>query len=166
MGPMRLRLVTLSALLASACPSCGSPRAFSDDTGLLPPKDAAGGDSSDALGPDANDAAPPGAGDAAPSPDSSGNTWAGWAMAFFAKYCVECHGASDPTGRDFTMQSVVMENKGAIRCGVCNVQDPSWGCPAAPHAQQFPITDSTGSNPKPTAAERDRVVAWITAGCP
>jgi hypothetical protein len=97
---------------------------------------------------------------------SSGDTWASWSQGFFSTYCVECHGASDPTGRDFTQQSVVVANKDTIRCGVCVQQDPSWSCPANLPAKQFPISDSTASNPKPTDAERDRVVAWITAGCP
>jgi hypothetical protein len=87
-------------------------------------------------------------------------------MGFFSTYCVECHTASDSTGLDFTKQSVVAQNKLTIRCGVCNVQDPSWVCPASPHAQQFPISDAKGTNPKPSPSERNRVVAWIAAGCP
>jgi hypothetical protein len=64
------------------------------------------------------------------------------------------------------MQSIVVTNKDTIRCGVCVQQDPSWGCPASPPAEQFPISDTAGTNPKPSAEERDRVVAWIEAGCP
>jgi hypothetical protein len=94
------------------------------------------------------------------------DTWDNWAEGFFTKYCVECHGASNPDGLDFGVQATVVTNKDVIRCGVCVQQDPSWGCPASPPAEQFPISDSTGSNPKPTPEERDRVVAWIDAGCP
>jgi hypothetical protein len=95
-----------------------------------------------------------------------GDTWTNWAEGFFSKYCVECHSASDSTGRDFTLKSVVATNAATIRCGVCNAQAPSWACPSSPHAQQFPIPDANNTNPKPTSAERDRVVAWISAGSP
>ena len=94
------------------------------------------------------------------------DTWANWAQGFFTKYCVECHGASNPDGLDFGQQSVVVANKDTIRCGVCVSQDSSWSCPASPPAEQFPISDSAGTNPKPTDDERNRVVAWIGAGCP
>ena len=97
---------------------------------------------------------------------SSGDTWASWGQGFFATYCVECHAASDPTGRDFTQQSVVVANKDTIRCGVCVQQDPGWSCPANLPAEQFPILDAAKTNPKPTDAERNRAVAWIAAGCP
>lgn len=94
------------------------------------------------------------------------DTWANWGQGFFTKYCVECHGASNPDGLDFGQQSVVVANKDTIRCGVCVSQDSSWSCPASPPAEQFPISDSAGTNPKPTDDERNRVVAWIGAGCP
>jgi len=150
---MRFSLLALSALVASACSSASSAGG-ANDSGLSV-VDAAGLDA--ALAPGAPDAS---------APDGSSDTWANWGMGFFSTYCVECHSASDPTGLDFTMQSIVVQNKLTIRCGVCNVQDPSWGCPASPHAQQFPISNATGSNPKPSAADRDRVVAWVEAGCP
>jgi hypothetical protein len=60
----------------------------------------------------------------------------------------------------------VVSNKDVIRCGVCVQQDPAWNCPASPPAEQFPISDQAGTNPKPSNADRDRVVAWIDAGCP
>jgi hypothetical protein len=156
MGTLRFRLLALSALAASACSSAGPAAGGANDSGSTV-NDAAALDSSDVLAPGAPDA---------PSPDGSGDTWASWGMGFFSTYCVECHGASDPIGLNFTMQSIVIQNKLTIRCGVCNVQDPSWSCPASPHAKQFPISDMSGSNPKPSAVDRDRVVAWITAGCP
>ena len=95
-----------------------------------------------------------------------GDTWTNWAEGFFSTYCVECHSASDSTGRDFTLKSVVVTNAATIRCGVCNAQASSWACPASPHARQFPIPDANNTNAKPTSAERDRVVAWISAGSP
>ena len=94
------------------------------------------------------------------------DTWNNWGQGFFIKYCVECHGASDPDGLDFGVQAIVVTNADTIRCGVCVKQDPSWSCPASPPAEQFPLRDSTDSNPKPTDAERDRVVDCIAAGCP
>jgi hypothetical protein len=106
--------------------------------------------------------------DAATMPTSDApdtDTWDNWALNFFTTYCVECHAANNPKGLNFGVQSIVAANKDTIRCGVCVSQDPAWGCPASPPAKQFPISDSTGSNPKPSDADRNRVVAWIEAGC-
>jgi hypothetical protein len=94
------------------------------------------------------------------------DTWDNWAQGFFTKYCVECHGVSNPDGLDFGVQATVVASKDVIRCGVCVQQLPSWDCPASPPAEQFPISDEAGTNPKPSAEERDRVVLWIEAGCP
>jgi hypothetical protein len=94
------------------------------------------------------------------------DTWNDWAAGFFATYCIECHSASDPKGLDFGTHSIVTANKDTIRCGVCVSQDAAWSCPASPQAKQFPISDSSGTNPKPSDADRDRVVAWIGLGCP
>jgi hypothetical protein len=94
------------------------------------------------------------------------DTWSSYGQGFFQTYCVECHAASDTTGRDFTQYAVVKTNAPTIRCGVCVTQDPTWACPATPVAKQFPIDDSTRANPKPTDAERNRIVAWISAGAP
>jgi len=113
-----------------------------------PPGGAAGGDGS--------------TGSAPPADGGDTDTWANYAQAAFAKYCVSCHDAKDTTGRDFTMQAIVERDKLVIRCGVAAAQDPAWGCAASPTARQFPI----GNGPKPTDAERARVVAWITAGAP
>ena len=112
--------------------------------------------------------------DASSSPDvaseaAAADTWANWANAsFFQVYCDACHMAgsslepSMPSNLYFTSQSNVVSNASVIRCGVCVTQDPSWGCPASPTAKQFPI----GSGPLPSDADRNRVVAWITAGTP
>jgi hypothetical protein len=79
---------------------------------------------------------------------------------FFAMYCVSCHAASDPTGRDFTQLSVVVTNAATIRCGVAATMQS--GCGVSPAPKQFPI----GTGPKPSDAERQRIVAWIDAGTP
>jgi hypothetical protein len=156
-----LRVLAVLGLIASGCSSAGSSQTSSSDSGSSESgssvNDAASFDTSDALAPATQDAR---------STDGSGDTWANWAMGFFSTYCVECHAGSDPTGLDFTTQPIVAKNKLTIRCGVCNVQDPSWVCPASPHAQQFPISDAKGTNPKPSPSDRDRVVGWIAAGCP
>jgi hypothetical protein len=93
------------------------------------------------------------------------DTWGSWAAEFFATYCISCHGASDPKGLDFGTQSIVAANRDLIRCGVCVAQEASWDCPSDLPAKQFPISNSAGNNPKPSDAERDRVVDWIAAGC-
>ncbi len=104
---------------------------------------------------------------AAWSPDGADkDTWVSWGASFFATYCIECHNASDPKGLNFGDQKIVAANRDAIRCGVAVAQQPAWSCPSNPPAKQFPISDSSGSNPRPTDAERDRVVAWIGLGCP
>jgi hypothetical protein len=95
-----------------------------------------------------------------------GDTWVSWAQGFFATYCVECHSASDSQGRDYTIQANVEREKAEIRCGVASAQDPAWACPAFPPPKQFPISNAAGTNPKPSDAERARLVAWITAGAP
>jgi len=154
---MKLDLFLVLLLVLGACSSGSSSPSGSSDSG------AASGDSN-AAGGDAADG-PPSVGDDASASDTASDTWDNWGQAFFSKYCVECHSASDSTGRDFTMKSIVVSNAPTIRCGVCNAQDPSWGCAASPHAQQFPIDDTNHTNPKPASAERDRVVAWIAAGC-
>lgn len=135
---MRLGLALVLALVAAACSSS----------------------SASSSGSGAQDAAPAWAPD---GPDT--DTWASWGAGFFTKYCVECHSANDPKGLDFGVLSTVVANKDLIRCGVCVQQQSSWGCAASPTAKQFPISDSAGSNPKPSDADRDRVVDWIGAGC-
>ena len=85
---------------------------------------------------------------------------------FFQKYCVECHAPGNPDGNDFTQLANVVHEKDVIRCGIATEQDPSWGCATFPPPLQFPISDSTMSNPKPSDAERARVIAWVDAGCP
>lgn len=133
-------LVALSAV-AAACSSSGSSSTGSQGGAQ---------DSGVAWAPD--------------GPDT--DTWDNWAAGFFATYCLECHDASDPKGLDFGVHSIVTANKDTIRCGVCVAQQAAWDCPAGLPAEQFPISDSAGTNPKPSAADRDRVVDWIGIGCP
>ena len=90
------------------------------------------------------------------------DTWTNYAANFFVTYCDSCHDAQDPTGRDFSVQTTVAANMAVMRCGVAAVQDPSWNCGTSASPRQFPI----GNGPKPTDAERARLVAWITAGEP
>jgi hypothetical protein len=94
---------------------------------------------------------------------ASGDTWQSWAQGFFTTYCVPCHNASDTTGRNYSVQANVARDRLEIRCGVAVTQDPSWNCdPQFPPPKQFPI----GNGPKPTDAERNRAVAWLSAGAP
>ena len=120
-----------------------------------------------------------------PDPD----TWNNFAKAFFATYCVECHSATvpDPTvdpNQNFNIYSDVVGLDQTIRCGVspgaASMTDPAGtgpgvtpndfqpGCPKTgfPPPGQFPIYNTTMSNPKPSSAERLRIVAWIDHGAP
>jgi hypothetical protein len=136
---VRVHVAAIATLVTAACSSAAGPQGTSDAGAPL---------------------------DSSTSEAGAGDTWTNWAEGFFSTYCVECHSASDTTGRNFTSKSVVAANAANIRCGVCNAQAPAWACPASPQARQFPIADATNTNPKPTTAERDRVVAWLSAGCP
>jgi hypothetical protein len=101
--------------------------------------------------------------DAAPSTADAGDTWSSFAQGFFATYCVECHGAGNAK-RDYSTLDNVVRDKDMIRCGVAPTQQP--GCGAAPAPKQFPISNAAGTNPKPSDAERTRILAWIAAGLP
>jgi hypothetical protein len=96
----------------------------------------------------------------------AGDTWNSYAMSFFQSYCVSCHspgGGDSSTGdKNFTQYASVVQYSAHIRCGVARTgtQQPAWNCTEA--AQQFPI----GTGPKPSGADRDRLVAWINAGTP
>jgi hypothetical protein len=146
------------ALLGIALAACGSAGGAGSDAGPdagVQPSDGGAGDA----GPDA------GLGDA-------GDTWTDYAQGFFASYCVSCHtvgGAGDPTasvGLDFTQYAQVQANGPTIQCGVAVTQEAVWNCGGNPVPEQFPICNSGCTNPKPSAAERDRLVAWISAGMP
>ena len=99
---------------------------------------------------------------AAPEGSVGADTWINYAAGFFQTYCTDCHNAQDSTGRDYTVRADVAKDKDSMRCGVAATQDPAWNCAASPVARQFPI----GTGPKPTDADRARIVAWIDAGEP
>ena len=93
---------------------------------------------------------------------AAGDTWDSFAMGFFSTYCVECHAGGT---RDYRTITDVKRDQALIRCRVASTTQA--GCTATdPKAKQFPINDSTKTNPKPTDAERDRIVAWLAAGAP
>jgi hypothetical protein len=86
-------------------------------------------------------------------------TYASFAQAFFAQYCVSCHPSASST-RDFTMYSVIKMNSHNIACGVSPTA--LSGCSGNPAPGQFPI----GNGPLPTDAERNELVQWIQNGLP
>lgn len=138
----------------------------SDDDGQSPGSGGSGasagsGGSAGAAGTSTGGAAGAGTGGAAGA--ASGDTWESFAKGFFATYCVECHGAGSAK-RDYTTIDDVIRDKASIRCGVSPTA--LAGCGSWPPPGQFPIDNATKSNPKPTAAERDALVAWIDAGLP
>jgi hypothetical protein len=151
---MRSQLMLIAAALALA--ACSASEVAADggppDSGIADAGVDAG--VSDA-GPDAGIA--DGGADA-------GDTWGSYAMGFFQTYCVSCHSPTggDPGDKNFTQYTSVVKYSALIRCGVCTSQQPDWNCPSNIQAEQFPI----GNGPKPQAAERDRLVAWIDAGLP
>jgi hypothetical protein len=93
---------------------------------------------------------------------AGGDTWASFAADFFVRYCNSCHTPQDATGRDYSVQANVKKDMQPMRCGVASVQDPAWQCASSPCAKQFPF----GPGPKPSDADRARLVAWINAGEP
>jgi hypothetical protein len=108
-----------------------------------------------------------GGGDTGPSPDGpvAADTWETFAKAFFTTYCVACHD-DDKKGaatRDYHLLANVMKEKAEIACGVATPAE--WtrlACKAFPPARQFPV----GGGPKPTDADRERLVRWIDSGTP
>jgi len=92
---------------------------------------------------------------------AAGDTWDSYASGFFTTYCVECHGAGNPK-RDFTTPADVRRDEALIRCGVA----PTLlsGCSGTPAPKQFPISNAAGTNPKPSDADRTRLVAWLEGG--
>jgi hypothetical protein len=116
----------------------------------------------------AADAGSTGGAGGAGSPDAgtSADTWASFASGFFTSFCVACHD-DDKKGvpaRDYHMLANVMREKKEIACGLASSQ-AAWtqrGCSGFPPARQFPV----GNGPKPTDAERDRLLRWIDAGTP
>jgi hypothetical protein len=97
---------------------------------------------------------------------AGGETWDGFAKTFFTTYCDSCHN-DDKKGdatRDYHLLAAVVKEKAEIACGSSKSQ-ADWskrGCSGFPPARQFPV----GGGPKPTDAERDRLVQWIDSGTP
>lgn len=151
---MRAPILLFSSLvLAVACSSSSSS----------PPSDKT--DSGSATNDTGSTGNPDGSTDTTlPDGSTTADTWDNFAHDFITKYCIECHNATDKTGRDFTVRATVAANASAIRCGVAATKQS--GCGSFPPPRQFPINDATGSNPKPTDDERNRIVAWIDAGMP
>jgi mono/diheme cytochrome c family protein len=140
-----LALMVVSAL----CVACGSSAAPADAG--LPGVDS---------GP--LDAGVPDAGGS----DAGTDTWTNWASPqFFQAYCVSCHSTGnegDPSGSnlDFSLYEDVVQQALTIRCGVAVQQNAGWSCSVQP--EQFPI----GNGPKPSDADRERLIAWIDGGMP
>ncbi len=153
----RLELsATLFALVlaAAACVEDSRPT----DTGAPADSGTADGAADGATADATADASGDATVDAAPDA-AAADTWASFAMDFFATYCVECHsGGTSP--RDYRTITDVQRDAEIIRCGVSDV--PATGCGASPAPMQFPI----GTGPHPTDTERQRLVAWIDAGLP
>jgi hypothetical protein len=144
---MRFACIAASVLALAACSS-----AQGGGTGGASGSEASGSSASASAG----------------SGGASGDTWSNFAEGFFATYCVECHDANDPSTppRDYTKYADVKTDAPTIRCGVAPVK-LTTGCDASfPPPKQFPISDAKGTNPKPSDAERDRLVLWIQAGLP
>lgn len=105
-------------------------------------------------------------GSSGPDAATSADTWDSFASGFFTSFCVSCHNddkKGEPT-RDYHQLANVMKEKSKIACGVASSQ-AAWaqrGCTGSPAARQFPV----GNGPKPSDAERDRLVRWIDAGTP
>src|SRR5580692_1869297 len=100
------------------------------------------------------------AGSDAATDSADPDTWDNYAKGFFATYCVSCHNGTTEV-QNFNDYSQVKALTATIRCGVAPVLES--GCSDSPYPpNQFPI----GSGPRPTDAERDRLVAWINAGAP
>jgi hypothetical protein len=94
---------------------------------------------------------------------SAPDGWDSFAKSFMTKYCVECH-ATGSTTRNYTTIDHVKRDQAKIRCGVATTK--LSGCGTWPPPKQFPIENATKTNPKPTDAERTRLVAWLDAGAP
>jgi hypothetical protein len=162
---MRSVRLALSLVAAStlACSSSSPPSNPGPDSGepdvhgadVAPPKDSGGG------GGDTSK--PPSEGAA------TDDTWDNYAKAFFKTYCVECHNATTPYSKqDFTIYADVIGLEKTIRCGVAPKGMVQSGCPTSgfPPPGQFPISNGAGTNPKPSNADRLRIIAWINAGAP
>ncbi|MBK7579396.1 MAG: hypothetical protein IPI67_04235 [Myxococcales bacterium] len=141
--------------------------ACSSDDGTTPGTGGSGGGAGTSAGGGAGGSAAAGSGGSTGSGGSAGvagaagaDTWDNFAKGFFEKYCWECHGAGD--ARDYSLLASVINDQDKIACGVATTK--LSGCGSFPPPKQFPIDNASKSNPKPTDAERDRLIAWLQAG--
>jgi hypothetical protein len=175
MSSIRLAL-SLFAAATVACSSASNVTGSDSGSETSSPKHDAGGDTSTPKGDAGGDTAtPPGEG------GGSGDTWNNFAKGFSKTYCVECHNPTKPNPaidpkQDFNIYADVKGLDSTIRCGVAPAGQVQSGCPTGPKAfpppGQFPISNemgsnpSVGTNPRPSDADRLRMVAWINAGAP
>ncbi len=98
--------------------------------------------------------APAGASGAAGA-SMAGDTWSTFAQTWFSSFCTECHAGGT---RNYTTIDEVRRDAAKIRCGVAPTRLPE--CSGFPPPGQFPV----GTGAKPTAEERNRLIAWIDSG--
>ncbi len=161
-----LILIWAAAVMGLVACSSGGDATTTDGTGATGSTSASTGKSATSSTGATSTTTTTGTGGGAGTGGGSGaDTWSNYAEAFTMKFCVECHSPTVNPSLDFTQFALVKQNAATIRCGVAPTK--LSGCNAgSPPPLQFPIFDSTHSNPKPTDAERDRFVAWIEAGTP
>lgn len=149
---MTLRSVAVTLVFGICVAACASDTGTASDLGV-------GDASTDAGLPDDGVTLDSGEADLGVA-DAGGDTWANYAQAFAATYCVDCH-AGPPSGRDFRTIADVRRDATLIRCGVSTTV--LVGCDTdSPSPRQFPI----GSGPIPSDADRARFVAWLDSGAP
>lgn len=146
---MRFFLTMAASLVACSSPT--TPPASETDGGADAIMDGAAADSSVDDGAETSDTT------------TTTDTWESWAKGFFATYCVECHGATSTT-RKYTTLADVKRDAAKIKCGTASIK--LAGCGSFPPPKQFPISNTTKTNPKPTDDERARLIAWFDAGAP
>jgi len=126
----------LPLVLATLGVACGGDPGVPTDAGGVFRADAGAGDAGGGSAVDA------GAGDAGALDDAApaGDTWDGYAQAFFVTYCTTCH---DTVARDYRTITHVMRDAAIIRCGVTDVALAD--CPARARATQSARGWSPGS---------------------
>jgi len=149
-------LLLCFVLLAASLSACGDDSSATDAATPTTDAGTSDADTSDANTSDANtmdSSAPMDAASDAPMAD----TWTSFAQGFFTSYCVDCHSGSP---RDYRTMTDVLRDSSEIACGVS--PDARASCTGFPPPGQFPV----GTGPKPSDAERSRLVAWIDSGMP
>lgn len=156
--PSALLILGLAACGAESSPGTDAGAAALADAGSSPDAEPDAGETADAGVPDT------GAFDAGMEPDAGvadsgvpADTWESFARDFADTYCVDCHGAGNRM-RDYTGYADLFRDRDRVRCGVSPSR--AAGCGRTPAPRQFPV----GNGPKPSDAERSRLVEWIEAG--